>query len=436
MKVHVAIDTAEGVRQVGSLYHEARGAREFSVFEYLQEWRESGGFALAPTMPPGDQVYTSKPAGTLHGSALPGPIADAAPDAWGERLIRAQWRALSRPVPNDLDFLLEVSDECRWGALRFADATGQSLAHLNSPIKLMELEQLVDDVARFEKTGNLPEGLARNIAAASSPGGARPKVIVRDRDSLYIAKFTSVADENKAVERAEVLALRLAQRAGIHVPSARVVGAREAPIALIERFDRTGAQRHHVISGQSFLGVPTADGNDYADLIEQMRAHAAEFPRQSRELYARVAFNVLIRSTDDHLKNVAFVHTENGRWNLTSAFDLNPQPERHPQLKTAINGRFDATVDNLLSGSTAFGIDFKEAKDIIHRVGRVVECHWRAEAAQAGMSKVEIDRYACAFVHEEVSKSLKLDVPQAQPSKSAPARKRRQARQRDTGRAE
>lgn len=398
MKIGVAIDMDGAIHQVGFLYHEARGARETSLFEYLPQWRARGGFPLAPTMPIDVPLPTSKSAGAAHDSSLPGPLADAAPDDWGKRLIRAQRRARDLDAPTDLDFLLSVSDECRWGALHFLDAEGRSLASADSAIKLLDLDRLAADVAWFERTGELPQGLARNIAAASSPGGARPKAIVRDGSKLHIAKFTSASDQNKAVERAEVLALRLARLAGIDAPAARVVGAREVPIALIERFDRAHAQRLHVISAQSFLGVPAADGNDYADLVEQMRIHAGDFAEQSRQLYLRIALNVLIHSTDDHLKNHAFVHIGGGRWHLAPAFDLNPQPERHPQLKTGINGRFDATVDNLLSGHAAFGMELKTARELVGQVWRAVEKNWRSVAKEVGMGKADIQRYAPAFV--------------------------------------
>jgi HipA-like C-terminal domain len=80
------------------------------------------------------------------------------------------------------------------------------------------------------------------------------------------------------VERAEVLALKLAKEAGIDAPEAQILGSRDMPVALIERFDRKivkgRLQRRHVISAQSFLGAQFADEGDYADLVEQMRAHA------------------------------------------------------------------------------------------------------------------------------------------------------------------
>jgi serine/threonine-protein kinase HipA len=44
-----------------------------------------------------------------------------------------------------------------------------------------------------------------------------------------------------------------------------------------------------------------------------------------RELYRRVVFSVLTASTDDHLRNHAFLREGRG-WVLSPAYDLNPKP--------------------------------------------------------------------------------------------------------------
>lgn len=399
MRILVAIDVDGDPRPVGELHYEARGKRETSVFRYLPSWETAGGFALAPTMPVGVPVHTAKIADASHASALPGPIADAAPDAWGRRIIAAQRRAAGMEPATDLDFLLGVSDACRWGALRFLDGNGRVLGETAAAAAVVELEQLSAAIARFERTGSIAPLLARFVAAASSPGGARPKAVVADGSKRLIAKFTSVNDQNKAIERAEVMALRLARLAGLTAPEATVVGAREMPIALIQRFDRIDGRRVHAISAQSFLGAATADEGDYADFVEQMRIHADA--HQARELYGRVAFNVLVRSTDDHLKNHALIHEGASRWHLSPLFDVNPQPERHVQLKTGINGRFDGTVDNVLAGHAAFGLRIEKARALVSHIAKTVAEHWRPLAKEVGMSKADIEYYAPAFEHEE-----------------------------------
>jgi serine/threonine-protein kinase HipA len=57
-----------------------------------------------------------------------------------------------------------------------------------------------------------------------------------DQDGrLAIGKFPSVNDT-----RSEVLALKLAQLAGIDAAPARIVSLAEVPVAVIRRFDRDG----------------------------------------------------------------------------------------------------------------------------------------------------------------------------------------------------
>lgn len=410
MKIVVAVEIGGLLKPVGELFHEARGSRETSVFRYLPQWAGADSFALAPGMPlGGPPVNTSQLAGARRTSALPGPIMDAAPDSWGRRIIDAQRRAAGLPPANDLEFLLAGSDAGRWGALRFLDEQLQPLGSESSGADLASLAELSAAVARFERTGNVTPALARFVAAASSAGGARPKAMIADGERHYIAKFTSAMDQNAAVERAEVMTLALAKTAGIEAPQARILGSKDMPVALIERFDRKvvagHVRRRHVISAQSFLGAQFADEGDYADLAEQMRVHAEA--GQLSELYARVAFNVLVRSTDDHLKNHAFVHVGGGRWRMSPVFDVNPQPRRHGQLKTYINGRADATVDNLLSGHEAFGLALDEARQIVERVASAVARHWRSLAKEVGMSRRDTDYYATAFEHEEMRNALR-----------------------------
>lgn len=420
MKIIVAIEIGGVVTLAGELFHEARGSRETSVFRYLPQWDgAANNFALAPSMPlRGPPVHTSRLPGARHTSALPGPIMDAAPDSWGRRVIDAQRRAVGLPPANELEYLLTGSDAGRWGALRFLGDDQRPIGSDSLGADLSSLDELSAAVARFERTGNVAPLLARFVAAASSAGGARPKALIVDGERHYIAKFTSATDQNAAVERAEVLALKLAKQAGIEAPEAQILGSRDMPVALIERFDRKivkgRLQRRHVISAQSFLGAQFADEGDYADLVEQMRAHAEA--GQPRELYARVAFNVLVRSTDDHLKNHAFIHAGSGRWRMSPVFDVNPQPERHGQLKTYINGRADATVDNLFSGHEAFGLALEEARQIVEGVADAVARHWRSLAREVGMTRKDIDYYAAAFEHEELRSAMRRLAAMSHPS--------------------
>lgn len=235
---------------VGEFLHENTGTRETSAFTYNASWLDNPrAFAIAPDMPL--QAAPFYRAGTGNASALPGPIADGSPDSWGRAIIKA---ALGGRVDSDLDYLLESDDGLRSGALRYFDkpgTAGKPLAPPRAPgevsiPRLFDLGQIVTEARAFEadpvryresRAKMLHGGLLRN--ALGSLGGARPKVNARDEHGhLWIVKLAKMDDEH-AVARAEVLALRLADRVGIEASTADVLATSQRfPVAIIRRFDR------------------------------------------------------------------------------------------------------------------------------------------------------------------------------------------------------
>ena len=180
-------------------------------------------------------------------------IADTEPDGWGRRVIQrdyAKRRQEARrvgeavePNPlNSLDYLLAVDDVSRVGALRLQDENGRfqraSEAGRRTTPPLIELAHLLAASRAVETNTETAADLAYLRGRGTSLGGLRPKCSVIDDDGqLSIGKFPSVADE-RPVTKGEVLAMRLAKRAGIDAADARLVESDGAPIALIRRFDR------------------------------------------------------------------------------------------------------------------------------------------------------------------------------------------------------
>jgi len=94
----------------------------------------------------------------------------------------------------------------------------------------------------FELSQETAQDLAYLQGKGTSLGGMRPKCTILDADgALALGKFPSVGDE-RAVTRGEVLALQLAQLAGIESALARIVMVQGQPVAMIRRFDRTADQ--------------------------------------------------------------------------------------------------------------------------------------------------------------------------------------------------
>src|SRR6185437_14524158 len=96
----------------------------------------------------------------------------------------------------------------------------------------------------------------RFLLGAGSPiGGARPKAAVSLADDrLAIAKFPK-PDDTRDVAAGEILALTLAEQAGIQVAEHQLVPVGRQSVAVITRFDRTGKNRIPFVSASSLLGL-------------------------------------------------------------------------------------------------------------------------------------------------------------------------------------
>ena len=199
-------------------------------------------------------------------------------------------------------------------------------------------------------------------------GGARPKAAVRDRDGgLAIAKFPHREDDRDIVLW-EGVTLGLAGHAGIRVPDWRIEHVAGRRVLIVRRFDRDGDRRLPFLSAMSMLGSRDNEPRSYLEIADGLRSHGAAATRDLAELWRRVAFNVLVSNTDDHLRNHGFLYEDGLGWRLSPGYDLNPTP-------TDIRPRVLATNIDEHDG-TARG---NRAPGIAGEVG-VAVATWREEA--------------------------------------------------------
>ena len=415
MKRRIQLFLGEKQVSLGELRYNRQGRRENAAFAYTSEWLNSEErFAIDPALPlvDGFQFHARQP----NGSVFHGAIADTEPDGWGRRVImrahakKRQSERLQNIRPEteplgEIDFLLAVDDESRVGALRYCDEKGALQGgtedgHRRTP-PLLELGQLLSASRSVEMSEESEQDLAYLRGRATSLGGLRPKCSVRDNDGqLAIAKFPSVEDQ-RSVTKGEVLALHLADLAGIRVARSRLVVSDGLPVALISRFDRlSDGTRIPYISAATLLGVdrdePTPHA--YTEIVDALRIHARNAQLDIDELYRRIAFSILINNVDDHLHNHGFLHVGNGFWQLSPAFDINPFPDRYRELKTWIspNAGPDASLDALRSEAPYFRIDSARSEIIIGEVIQAVS-RWRQTGVNLGMTPSELDEFADAF---------------------------------------
>lgn len=413
--IQVFLGDAE--RLVGTLRYNREGARESASFEYAAAWL--GGhdaFAVEPALRlvSGPQFHRKTP----NGSVFHGAIADTEPDGWARRVImrdHAKRRAEARrageeraPLLGALDFLLEVDDVSRVGALRFRDEDGGFRRAVEPGRRgvppLLELSHLVAASRAVEANTETAADLAYLRGRGTSLGGLRPKcTVIDDEGRLSIGKFPSIGDE-RAVTKGEVLALQLASYAGINAAKARLVFSDGTPVTLIQRFDRQGGGRIPYVSAATLLGVDRDDPSDhsYAEVADALRVHGADPRPDIEEMWRRIAFFILITNVDDHLHNHGFLHVERGTWRLAPAFDVNPFPDRERELKTWIteDAGPEARIEALMASAAYFQIGLGRAREIVTEVEAAVQ-RWRHVAAALGMTKVEIEQFEDAFEHDE-----------------------------------
>jgi len=401
---------------VGSLVYVRQGRRENSAFAYDEDWLASTArFNVSADLQlmAGHQAHK---AASPHDSVFHGAIADTAPDAWGRRVIardHAKRRKVdpALPVLTELDYLLAVDDFSRVGALRLRDPNGTwqrtTVGGQRSTPPLIELERVFLASRAVERGDETAEDLRYLQGRGTSLGGMRPKCTLIDEDGrLAIGKFPSVGDA-RSVTRGEVLALKLAALAGIDAAPARIVLLGEVPVAVIGRFDRDQADgRIPYQSAASLLQASRDEDRSYTEIADAIRAHGHAPTQDVRQLWRRLVFNLLITNVDDHLQNHGFLHVAHGQWRLAPAFDINPFPDKDRESKTWLSEQDGPITDvgMLLARSTYFGLDEAQARTVLAEVHAAV-ANWRqvALSVEVGLRQVELDDFAPAFEHEQMT---------------------------------
>lgn len=409
VEVHADPEWLPGPQRMGWLRRQRSGRGEVFSFEYAPDWLATpDALAFDPEL-----ALVQGPQYPAADRANFGIFLDSAPDRWGRVLMqrRENLRARAgqrRPrTLTEWDYLLGVHDETRMGALRFRGDEGSFLDAddaLAAP-PLASLRELQAASLRFEAQDGedaRPEDLgwlAQLIAPGSSLGGARPKASVRDEHgALCIAKFPSRQDA-RDMGGWELVAHRLAAKAGIRIPPARELRLGESPYTtfLAKRFDRTpDGRRCAFVSAMTLTQRKDGEpGASYLELVDLLQSRGADTRADCEELFRRVVFSILIHNTDDHLRNHGFFLTPTGL-RLSPAYDINPVPDRD-ELTLAINEtETRCDVEIAMEASRNYGITDKDADAILKTVQSAVAT-WRTEATALKIPKADQEEMAAAF---------------------------------------
>jgi len=333
----------------------------------------------------------------LEGLSMPGCIRDAAPDAWGRRVIINKKLGLrgagtDTAELNELTYLLESGSD-RIGALDFQTSPYEYTPRSSANVPL---EELIESAERIEKGVLLTPELDLALYHGTAIGGARPKALVEDTDKKYVAKFSSSTDLYSVV-KAEFIAMQLAALAGLDVAPVKLVTAAKKDVLLIERFDRSrtsqGWSRKCMVSALTLFGLDEmmARYASYESFAEIIRQRFTDPKETLKELFSRLLFNILCGNTDDHARNHA-AFWDGKELSLTPAYDICPQGRSGNEASQAMlisGGNNLSRLTTCLEAAHNFLLSEDDARAIFEKQKSVIENNWEAVCEKAQISKMD-----------------------------------------------
>lgn len=334
----------------------------------------------------------------LNGLTMPNCIRDAAPDAWGRRVIVNRLTGSKSGAGEGVDQLDELtyllkSGSDRIGALDFQQSAKEYVPR--SPVSAT-LEELLESVQRVEQGVPLSPELDQALFHGSSIGGARPKVNIEADAKKYIAKFASGSDIYSVV-KAEYIAMRLAAVCGLSVAPVSLTKASKKDVLLIERFDREACGscwiRKPMVSGLTLLELDEmmARYASYEDLAEKIRYRFYDASATLKELFSRMVFNILCGNTDDHARNHA-AFWDGEMLTLTPAYDICPQARTGNEATQAMLICADnrmSKLTNCLACAHNFLLSQHQAREMIEHQLSAIKENWAAVCDEAELSPVD-----------------------------------------------
>ncbi len=407
-------------RMIGAVSLEE--AADTAAFEYAPAFLASG-IQLSPLMMPlNAQIYRfpGLPRGTFHG--LPGLLADSLPDRFGNALIDT-WLATQGRRPESFNAVerLCYMGARGMGALEFVPAQGPE-PRATGRIEIDALVALASDVLR--ERGGLKasfRSVARQNAlndilrVGTSAGGARAKAVIAWNPqtnevrsgqvdagsgfSYWLLKFDGVSgnrdrelEDPKGYGAIEYAYALMAQAAGITMTECRMLEENGRRHFMTRRFDRTddGGKLHmQSLGALAHFDYNQAGAYSYEQTLQVMRQ--LELPMVAlEEQFRRMAFNIVARNQDDHVKNIAFRMDREGRWSLAPAYDLtysyNPDGDWTAQHQMTLNRKRDGfTLADFRACAKSAMLKRGRDKALLEQVIEAVQ-RWPEFAKQAGVT--------------------------------------------------
>ena len=402
-----------------------------AVFEYDTDFLKLG-LDIAPIMMPLQEALRGH---VLHSfpalnketyKRLPGMLADALPDKFGQAIVDA-WLARQGRSAADFSVIerLCYAGSRAMGALEFKPAV---FKHLTQPVTI-ELDEMISLIQNVMAQRNAvkvtlsnddqenQQALLEILRIGTSAGGARAKAVIAYNENSgevlsgqadapagfkhWLLKFDGINDiefgKTSDFGRIEYAYYKMASAAGINMSESRLLEENGRAHFMTRRFDRIDNNKLHL---QSLCAIQHYDFNmagayGYEQALMTMRKMQLS-KKQQMQQYRRMVFNVIARNQDDHTKNIAFLMNQHGEWSLSPAFDVThsykPGEGWTQTHQMSINGKRDNfSRQDLLT--VARNNDLKKPETVINEV-MVAVTQWPIFADQAGLGVDKIKAIA------------------------------------------
>ncbi|HEX6929149.1 MAG TPA: type II toxin-antitoxin system HipA family toxin [Gammaproteobacteria bacterium] len=405
-------------RTIGAVSLEAGDT--FASFQYDPAFAESGIQVSPLKMPLAKAPYRFPELAPASFNGLPGMLADSLPDRFGNALIDA-WLATQNRTPESFDAVERLCyvGTRGVGALEFRPTLGPA-PRATKRIRIDSLVELASDILtqrnRFSASfdGNREKALKDILRVGTSAGGARAKALIawnRETNEVrsgqtdagegfeyWLLKFDGVAgNRDRELEdphgygRIEYAYSKMARAAGIDMSPCHLMQENGRCHFMTKRFDRQddGGKLHmQSLAALAHFDYNLAGAYSYEQALVVIRQLGLSMDDVEQQ-FRRMAFNIIARNQDDHVKNIAFLMDKSGRWTLSPAFDVtysyNPSGAWTSKHQMTMNGRQDGfTREDFRECARTASMKRGRADAIVDEVRNAVG-KWRVHADETGV---------------------------------------------------
>lgn len=388
--------------EIGILAYDSIKAESYFQYNevFLQSKRYTNIFPFIIRRVSQAQIFRNYKEHTFRG--LPPMIADSLPDDFGNQVFN-EWiksKDIDKHKLSPIYQLAYLSNR-GMGALEYFPGKSLPKAGEINLDSITGILRKVLDVKKNHKELELSDLALLNIfKLGSSPGGARPKVIVSEHKKSkelipgdveysndynhYLVKLNMDNDDGYSRELVEYGYYKLALLAGLDMMHCEMIDNKHFTTI---RYDRVNGEKIHVltatgISGYNFQDPAVSTYENVFEIANNLNLPSGDID----SLFRRMVFNYVFHNVDDHLKNHSFIYEkDNDRWRISPSYDINYSLNalrkwpNAPHMLSLNNKNTQIDTSDLLTIAKTYSV--KSPEKVIIEVCKAIS-HWETIATE------------------------------------------------------